>query len=396
MFNFFSKKKVAHNKNELVEFIEEAISKNGECCDLNSIDVSLLKDMGGLFKGSPFNGDISKWDVSNVLLMDSMFEGSAFNGDISKWNVSNVKVVSCMFAHSKFNGDISQWNVSSVNDMSAMFEGSIFNGDISNWNVAKVETMRDMFKESKFVGDLSQWNVSKVQNMESMFAGSVFNGDISNWNVSSCKLFGDMFANSVFSGDISKWNMPESERSRLTGKKGPENSEPKISKPFSARKNWMDDAKVNAPSETTNLSIDSEIQQLERQLREDGIRMNAAQIREIGNKIASLRSKKYHEVTETDDEKTPTESLDNGKEEASNSSSLENNDCSQVKSPLSGRISRITVKVGDTVSRNQEVAIVEALMMDNSVLSPCGGIVKEILVKESDPVSDDQVIMVIG
>lgn len=395
MFGLFSKNKVAHNKNELIELIKEAISQNGECCDLNFINVSQVKDMGGLFKGSPFNGDVSKWDVSNVLLMDSMFEASVFNGDISKWNVSNVKVVSCMFAHSKFNGDISQWNVSSVNDMSAMFEGSVFNGDISNWNVAKVETMRDMFKESKFVGDLSQWNVSKVQNMESMFAGSTFNGDISNWNVSSCKLFGDMFANSGFSGDISKWNMPESERSRLTGKNGPENSEPKISKPFSSRKK-LDDVKVNAPSETTNLSIDSEIQQLERQLREDGIRMNAIQIREIGNKIASLRSKNCHEVTETGDGNTPTESLDNGKEEASNSSSLENNDCSQVKSPLSGGISRITVKVGDTVSRNQEVAIVEALMMDNSVLSPCGGIVKEILVKESDTVSDEQVIMIIG
>ncbi|WP_298771947.1 biotin/lipoyl-containing protein [uncultured Fibrobacter sp.] len=69
--------------------------------------------------------------------------------------------------------------------------------------------------------------------------------------------------------------------------------------------------------------------------------------------------------------------------------------CPQVKSPLCGKISRITVKVGDTVSPDQEVAIVEALMMDNSILSPCGGIVKEILVNESDDVSNEQVIMIL-
>jgi surface protein len=39
--------------------------------------------MNMIFCGSKFNGDISKWDVSNVKNMGGMFYMSIFNGDIS-------------------------------------------------------------------------------------------------------------------------------------------------------------------------------------------------------------------------------------------------------------------------------------------------------------------------
>ena len=99
-------------KEELKKIIEKNIKKNGNNCDLNFIDVSLIKDMSFLFQGSKFNGDISKWDVSKVTNMSYMFLDSKFNGDISKWNVSNVEYMEFMFRHSKFNGDISKWGVS--------------------------------------------------------------------------------------------------------------------------------------------------------------------------------------------------------------------------------------------------------------------------------------------
>ena len=80
-------------KDELKKIIEDTIKEQGNNCDLNFIDTSLIKDMHNLFSESNFNGDISKWDVSNVVNMDWMFKDSKFNGDISKWNTSRVKTM---------------------------------------------------------------------------------------------------------------------------------------------------------------------------------------------------------------------------------------------------------------------------------------------------------------
>lgn len=68
----------------------------------------------------------------------------------------------------------------------------------------------------------------------------------------------------------------------------------------------------------------------------------------------------------------------------------------EVKSPLAGSVFKLKVKVGDHVEANQEVAIIEALKMENPVVAPCAGTVNSVAVKETDTVVDGQTLLTIA
>ena len=68
----------------------------------------------------------------------------------------------------------------------------------------------------------------------------------------------------------------------------------------------------------------------------------------------------------------------------------------EVLAPMEGKISKITVKVGDKIAEDDELLLLEALKMDNPICSTVGGVVKEIKVNVGDEVIADQTLVVIG
>jgi acetyl-CoA carboxylase biotin carboxyl carrier protein len=67
----------------------------------------------------------------------------------------------------------------------------------------------------------------------------------------------------------------------------------------------------------------------------------------------------------------------------------------EITAPMSGKMWKIQVNVGDTVGEDDEVAILEAMKMEIPVVSPSDGTVKEIRVKEGDAVEAESVIMIL-
>ena len=203
---------IPRKRNHLRTLIEQEILTNGPGCDLNHIDVSKMQDFTGLFKGTEFCGDISRWNMTNAHNLTQMFYSSPFNGDISQWSVANVSDMTQLFERSKFNGDISNWNTQALEHAAYMFHASPFTGDVSRWNMSNVANTMGMFQNCPFNGDLSAWNLPNLYNCRAMFAYSPFNGDISRWDVTQpsqyCN-FSEMFQeNTAFSGDLSHWRVP--------------------------------------------------------------------------------------------------------------------------------------------------------------------------------------------
>jgi len=67
----------------------------------------------------------------------------------------------------------------------------------------------------------------------------------------------------------------------------------------------------------------------------------------------------------------------------------------RVEAPMPGKILEIKVKVGDRVKEDDELAVLEAMKMENLIYAPAGGTVKDITAGAGENVSTGQVIMII-
>jgi biotin carboxyl carrier protein len=68
----------------------------------------------------------------------------------------------------------------------------------------------------------------------------------------------------------------------------------------------------------------------------------------------------------------------------------------KVVAPLPGRVIALKVKEGDNVNAGDEVAVLEAMKMENSITSDYSGTVLQIVVAEGENIATDAVIMIIG
>lgn len=67
----------------------------------------------------------------------------------------------------------------------------------------------------------------------------------------------------------------------------------------------------------------------------------------------------------------------------------------EVLAPLAGKIVGVLVELGSKVEEDDELVVIEALKMENTVYASSGGTVKEIKVKVGDSVEGAAVLVVI-
>lgn len=64
-----------------------------------------------------------------------------------------------------------------------------------------------------------------------------------------------------------------------------------------------------------------------------------------------------------------------------------------VTSPMPGTVMKISAAVGQQVTKDQELLILEAMKMESPIYAPCDGTVTAILVKETDAVVEGQILV---
>jgi acetyl-CoA carboxylase biotin carboxyl carrier protein len=67
----------------------------------------------------------------------------------------------------------------------------------------------------------------------------------------------------------------------------------------------------------------------------------------------------------------------------------------EILAPLAGKVLDVLVEVGAKIEEDDEVVVIEALKMENTVYATSGGTVKEIKVKKGDSVDDEDVLIVL-
>ena len=67
----------------------------------------------------------------------------------------------------------------------------------------------------------------------------------------------------------------------------------------------------------------------------------------------------------------------------------------EIKAPLPGKITKVLVKVGDKIEKEDTVAIIEAMKMETEIKSPVAGTISSIDVEFGTDVLTDQAIMTV-
>ena len=67
----------------------------------------------------------------------------------------------------------------------------------------------------------------------------------------------------------------------------------------------------------------------------------------------------------------------------------------EILAPLAGKVWEVLVEVGAKIEEDDEVIVIEALKMENTVYATSAGTVKEIKVKKGDSVQDEDVLIVL-
>ena len=66
-----------------------------------------------------------------------------------------------------------------------------------------------------------------------------------------------------------------------------------------------------------------------------------------------------------------------------------------ILAPLAGKVLKLLVEPGSKVEEDDELVVIEALKMENTVYASSAGTVKEIKVKVGDSVEDEALLIVL-
>lgn len=108
------------------------------------------------------------------------------------------------------------------------------------------------------------------------------------------------------------------------------------------------------------------------------------QVAEGESKFAGVKS-----VAQTPSQSKPAEAP------KAENKTISSGDSNEVLATLPSNVFKILVKVGDKVSKGQNVVILEAMKMEINIESPKDGVIKEILVNQGDTVDSNQVLAIV-
>jgi 3-methylcrotonyl-CoA carboxylase alpha subunit len=60
----------------------------------------------------------------------------------------------------------------------------------------------------------------------------------------------------------------------------------------------------------------------------------------------------------------------------------------RLTAPMPGKVVSFTVKAGDTVTKGQALAVMEAMKMEHTIAAPADGVVQELLYAPGDQVAE--------